>query len=57
LKEETNMAGRKLFNYLVALIIASNSIVCNTGKNKMPSNDTGKTSSGVDSMPVVKILL
>jgi hypothetical protein len=48
------MAGRKLFNYLVALIIILNSIACNTGKNNMPQNDTGKTSSGVDSMPVVK---
>jgi len=48
------MAARKLFNYLVALIIISNSIACNTGKSKMPQNDTGKTSSGVDSMPIVK---
>ena len=47
------MAARKLFNYLVALIIISNSIACNTGKSKMPQNDTGKTSSGVDSMPIV----
>ena len=47
------MAGRKFFNYLVALIIISNSIACNTGKSKIPQNDTVKT-SGVDSMPVVK---
>ena len=47
------MKERKFFNYLVALIIISNSIACNTGKSKMPQNDTGKTSSGVDSMPIV----
>ena len=47
------MAGRKYFNYLVALIIISSTIACNTGKNNTPGNDTGKTSSGIDSMPVV----
>ena len=34
--------------------IMFNMIACNTGNKNSSQNDTGKTSSGVDSMPIVK---
>ena len=39
--------------FVVASIIF-NMGACNTGNKNSSHNDTGKTSSGIDSMPVVK---
>ena len=50
LKQFMMDAFKKLFIAIIALEI----LACTTGNNNVSQKDTGKTSSGVDSMPIVK---
>ena len=45
---------KKFLNLLVISILLISVVKCNPGRNKSPQTDTAKTSSGVDSMPIVK---
>lgn len=47
------MLNKKLFNGLVVSVFMLSITACNSGRNKLPPADTGKTSSGIDSMPIV----
>jgi hypothetical protein len=47
------MMKKKFLSLGVILVIVWSAMACNPGGNELPNSDTGKTASGLDSMPIV----